>query len=85
MPEPRPPEPALARPGPQETGEGEPGDAAPLFELVRRRYGSRLTEVELAALRQAVEAIVEQGRALGAVRLRNADEPFVVFRPDPWP
>ena len=52
-----------------------------LFDLVRRRYGDRLTGGELAGVRQAIVGIVEGARALRAVRLGNADEPFQPFVP----
>lgn len=57
-----------------------------LFDLVRRRYGDRLTGGELEGVRQAIVGIVEGARALRAVRLGSADEPFqpfVPFRADP--
>jgi hypothetical protein len=56
-----------------------------LFELVRARYGDRLTTEQLESVRRGVAAIVEQAAALRAVRLRNADEPvqrFLPFRAD---
>jgi hypothetical protein len=49
--------------------------------LVRQRYGDRLTPEQLAELRRAVEAIVEQVAALRTVRLTNADEPLPRFIP----
>ena len=56
-----------------------------LFELIRARYGARLTAEQLEQVRRGVAAIVEQAAALRAVRLGNADEPvqrFVPFRAD---
>ena len=52
-----------------------------LFALVRARYGQRLTAAELDEVRKGVAAVVEAGRALRAVRLRNSDEPFQPFVP----
>ena len=52
-----------------------------LFALVRQRYGDRLTEAQLDGVRQAIEGLVAQARALRAVRLRNADEPWPPFVP----
>ena len=52
-----------------------------LFALVQRRYGSRLTPAELEAVRTGVQGLVEGARALRAVRLGNADEPFQPFAP----
>ena len=60
-------------------------EAEALFELVRVRYGDRLTPEQLESVRRGVAAIVEQAAALRAVRLGNADEPvqrFVPFRAD---
>jgi hypothetical protein len=56
-----------------------------LFELIRARYGERLTAEQLAGVRLGIEAIVEQAAALRAIRLDNADEPvqrFMPFRAD---
>ena len=52
-----------------------------LFEIVRQRYGARLTEEQVDALRKIVRAQVDMARALRAVRLTNADEPFQQFSP----
>ena len=62
-----------------------PGEADHLFELIRTRYGDRLTPPELEELRRGIETLVAQAAALRAVRLTNADEPvqrFVPFRAD---
>ena len=50
-----------------------------LFEIVRQRYGARLTGEQLDDLRKIVRGQVEAARALRAVRLTNADEPFQRF------
>ena len=52
-----------------------------LFELIRARYGERLTAEELDSVRRGVESIVQQARLLRAVRLDNADEPVQRFTP----
>ena len=52
-----------------------------LFGLVCERYGDRLTPAQLDDLKKGVEGIVLAARALRAVRLRNADEPFPPFVP----
>ena len=77
-----------ARPEPTPPGEAPtPGDPEflaevdLLFALVRRRYGARLTAPELEGVRKGVQGIVEGARALRAVRLGNADEPFQPFAP----
>ena len=82
------------RPDPSARAEPAPPGEAPLpadpeflaevealFALVRRRYGARLTEAELDGVRKGVQGVVEGGRALRAVRLGNADEPFQPFAP----
>ena len=52
-----------------------------LFALVNDRYGDRLTPVQLDDVKKSVEGIVRAARALRAVRLQNADEPFPPFVP----
>ena len=52
-----------------------------LLALVSARYGSRLDVRQLEGVRKAIEGIVEQARAVRAVRLGNADEPYPTFRP----
>jgi hypothetical protein len=50
-----------------------------LFEIVRQRYGARLTSEQLDDLRKIVRGLVDVARALRAVRLTNADEPYQRF------
>jgi len=50
-----------------------------LFEIVRQRYGARLTGEQLDDLRKIVRGQVDAARALRAVRLTNADEPYQRF------
>ena len=52
-----------------------------LMDLVRRRYGDRLDAEQLEGVRKGVQGVVEGARALRAVVLRNADEPFQPFAP----
>jgi len=54
-------------------------EADALFEIVRERYTARLTTEQLDELRTIVRGQVEAARALRAVRLGNADEPFQRF------
>jgi hypothetical protein len=56
-------------------------EADALFEIVRRRYGDRLTPEQLDDVRKIVQAQVEAARALRAMRLTNADEPMQPFAP----
>lgn len=59
----------------------DPREAAFLFDLIRTRYGNRLTAEQLEAVRRGVVAVVAQSAALRAVRLANADEPVQRFTP----
>jgi hypothetical protein len=61
--------------------EAVPREAEILFELIRARYGARLTPEQLDGVRRGVIAIVAQSTALRAVRLGNADEPVQRFTP----
>ena len=56
-------------------------EADALFEIVRHRYGDRLTTEHLDELSRIVGAQIEAGRALRAMRLTNADEPMQPFAP----
>ena len=56
-------------------------EAAALFEIVRQRYGDRLTPEQLDEVRKIVRAQLEAARALRAIRLTNADEPMQPFAP----
>lgn len=56
-------------------------EADALFEIVRQRYGDRLTPEQLDELSRIVQAQVEAARALRAMRLNNADEPMQPFAP----
>ena len=56
-------------------------EAAALFEIVRQRYGDRLTPSLMDEARKIVRAQLEAGRALRAMRLTNADEPMQPFAP----
>lgn len=63
----------------------DPGEADLLFELILRRYGSRLDAAQLEDLRRTAAMVADTTAAVRAVRLRNADEPgqpFAPFRAD---
>jgi hypothetical protein len=60
--------------------EAAPAEVDALFALVTARYGARLNAAQLDGLRKAIEAVVDQARAVRAVRLGNADEPTPPFR-----
>ena len=52
-----------------------------LFEMVRDRYGDRLSAEELEEVRKGVEGIAEAAEALRSVKLGNGTEPFSIFKP----
>jgi hypothetical protein len=67
-------------------GDAVRAEVETLLALVRARYGSRLSEEQLAGVRTSIEAIVQASHALRAVRLTNADEPaqpFAAYRAEP--
>jgi hypothetical protein len=49
--------------------------------LIRERYGDRLTPEQVEELRKTLEVQVDNARALRAVPLTNADEPYPPFAP----
>ena len=65
-----------------QTGRSE---AELLFEIVRARYGSRLTAEELESVRAGVGTIVDAVKTLRGVRLENADGPILPHVPPPPP
>ena len=52
-----------------------------LVEMLRGRYGGRLSDEQLAELGKEVEAASDRARRMRAVRLGNGDEPAFAFRP----
>lgn len=52
-----------------------------LFNIIKERYGTHLSEDELAEVKKGVDRIVEAAEKLQEIRLENGDEPFFVFRP----
>lgn len=55
--------------------------AAMLFQIVKARYGDRLSEAQLQAVQQGVEGIEALGQELRNIKLDNAVEPFACFVP----
>ncbi len=51
------------------------------FEILRRRYGDRLTPEMLEGLRGAVQTVVKTVTAVRSVRLENGDAPLTSFAP----
>ena len=72
---------AAGAPPPAASPDPAAAEEAALFALVTARYGSRLDARQLDGVRKAIEGIVEQARAVRAVRLGNGDEPYQTFRP----
>jgi hypothetical protein len=58
-------------------------EARALTDLIARRFGDRLDEAQLQAIREDVESNLGAGRTLRKLDLGNADEPDVVFRARP--
>ena len=52
-----------------------------LFNIVRERYGDRLSAEELEEVRKGVEGFAEVTQALRAQKLENSDEPLSTFVP----
>jgi hypothetical protein len=61
--------------------EESPKETDFLYQMVKDRYGDRLTVDELAEVRKGVEGIVEAAEALRSVKLGNGTEPFSIFKP----
>ena len=61
--------------------EDEKGEAEFLFDVVRERYGERLSAEELDEVKKGVDRVVEDARALRSVALETTDEPTSVFTP----
>ena len=52
-----------------------------LMELVRERYGERLTDEQLEHVSKSLKTGLDAGKALRETPLENSDEPYNVFRP----
>ncbi len=59
----------------------ESGESEHLFNIIKGRYGDRLSDDELAEVKKGVKKIVEAAEKLREIRLENGDEPFFVFKP----
>ncbi len=51
------------------------------MELVKERYGERLTEEQLEHVENSLKRVMDAGKALWDVSLENSDEPYNVFKP----
>ncbi len=56
-------------------------DVDALVEMLKGRYGDRLTDEQVGELREAVEAASERAAQMRSVPLGNGDEPAFVFTP----
>jgi hypothetical protein len=56
-------------------------DADALFDLLKGRYGDRLTPEQLEDLRETVGEITKRADEMRSVSLKISDEPFLVFTP----
>lgn len=52
-----------------------------LLELVKKRYGDRLTDEQIEAVEKHVKNNLETAEKLRSVELENGDEPYNVFKP----
>jgi len=52
-----------------------------LMELVKERYGERLTDEQLEHVSKSLNTVLDAGKALRETPLENSDEPYNVFRP----
>lgn len=52
-----------------------------LFEIVKSRYGDRLTDEQLKEVRKGVDGVEDLAQELRKVRLSNAVEPYATFQP----
>lgn len=51
------------------------------MELVKERYGERLTEEQLEHVSKSLKTVLDAGKALRETPLENSDEPYNVFKP----
>jgi|TARA_Y100000310_G_C20602418_1_gene773753 hypothetical protein len=52
-----------------------------LFNMIKEKYGSMLNDMQLIAVRESVDELVENAEVLRKVEVDNHDEPFSVFTP----
>ena len=52
-----------------------------LFEIVKAKYGDRLTHEQLEEVRKGVDGVEDLAQELRKVRLNNAVEPYATFQP----
>ncbi len=52
-----------------------------LLKLVKKRYGDRLTDEQIAEVEKQLTRNVETAESLCSVELVNGDEPYNIFKP----
>lgn len=55
-------------------------DARALASIIERRHGKHLNAAQLESVTRDLDGDLQSGQRLRAVKLRNADEPDVVFK-----
>ena len=51
------------------------------FEVLKHKYGERLSAEEMEAVRDDVKSLVQAAEELRSVKLRDSDEPISLFVP----
>lgn len=64
----------------QAPSEETPAEVGPWLEILKQRYGQRLSAEQLQAIQENLGWTARTGKTLRAAALTNADEPDVVFR-----
>jgi len=52
-----------------------------LFNMIIEKYGDILNDMQLKAVKESVNELVENAEALRKIKLDSRDEPFSVFTP----
>ena len=52
-----------------------------LFNMIIEKYGAILNDMQLKAVKESVDELVENAEALRKIKLDSRDEPFSVFTP----
>lgn len=52
-----------------------------LFNMIIEKYGDILNDMQLKAVKESVDELVENAEVLRKIKLDNRDEPFSVFTP----
>ena len=52
-----------------------------LFNMIKEKYGYILNDMQLKAVKESVDELVENAEVLRKIKLDSRDEPFSVFTP----